>query len=193
MPNPDKFKESLRKFAVDEDTITMINKGYEEIVDKSPKKVKAEYFKRAVEIMNQRIERSKTQEILEYNACCKNGMREKASKAFAKANKELTIEEKIKKISEVQNMGKPILNEDNTITVHAVYYRENEKFLCACPNFNKVERDYPVSKDYCFCCGGHFIYHYEIMLVIKLEIEEIISSPLNSDGKDPCVFVFKIV
>lgn len=192
MPGPKKFKESLRKFTIDEETIAMINKDYEEIVDKSPREVRAKYFKHAVDIMNQRIGRSKTKEILEYNACCKSGMREKVSKAFAEVNKELSLEKKIKKISEVQNMGKPILNEDNTITVHAVNYRENEKFLCACSNFNKVKRDYTVSKDYCFCCGGHFKYHYEIMLGIKLEVEEIISSPLNSDGKDPCVFLFKI-
>ncbi len=108
-------------------------------------------------------------------------------------NKELTLEEKIKKISEVKYMGNPILNKDNTVTVHAVSYKENDKFACACSNFNKVKRDYQVSKNYCFCCGGHFKYHYEIMLGVKLEVADIISSPFDSDGNEPCVFLFKIM
>ncbi len=59
MPSPKKFNESLRKFEVDENTIAMINKDFEEIVDKSPKEVRAKYFKHAVDIMNQRVGRIK--------------------------------------------------------------------------------------------------------------------------------------
>ena len=63
-----------------------------------------------------------------------------------------------------------MLNEDGTITIHAVTYRLGEKFACACPNYNRLKRDYPVSRTYCLCCAGHFRYHYEIMLGVKLRL-----------------------
>ena len=49
----------ITDFEVDENTIAMINKDFEEIVDKSPKEVRAKYFKHAVDIMNQRVGRIK--------------------------------------------------------------------------------------------------------------------------------------
>lgn len=64
------------------------------------------------------------------------------------------MEGKTGKIREEDYMGTPILNEDGTITVHAVYYRDGDKYACSCPNFNKLKRDYPVSKTYCFAAEG---------------------------------------
>lgn len=63
MPSPEKFKKSLEMFGVDGDVIAQINEGYEDIVDKTPKKTKAAYFKRAVDIMNEQVEPQKLQDI----------------------------------------------------------------------------------------------------------------------------------
>ena len=41
MPSPEKFKKSLEKFGIGEDIISQINEGYEDIVDKAPKKNKS--------------------------------------------------------------------------------------------------------------------------------------------------------
>lgn len=193
MPSPEKFMKSLEKFDVSEDIISQINEGYEDIVDKAPKKTRAAYFKRAVDILNEQVEAQKMQEIFEWNACCKGGAREKASKAFAKENKMLSMDEKLEKIKDVPNMGKPLRNEDGTITVNAVSYSNGEKYLCACSNFNGISYSDSVAKEYCFCCAGHFKYHYEIMLGVKLKTLEITSSPLDSDGKNPCVVKFAII
>lgn len=163
MPSPEKFQKSLEQFGVDEKVISQIREGYEDIVDKSPKKTKAAYFKRAVDIMTEQVDSEKVQEIFEWNACCKGGAREKASKAFAKENALLSLDEKLEKIKDVPNMGQPLRNEDGTITVKAVSYSNGEKYLCACSNFNGLAYDYPVSKNYCFCCAGHFKHHYEII------------------------------
>lgn len=193
MPCPEKFKESLEKFQVDEEVIKLINKGYENVVSKSPKEMKANYFQRAVDIMENKLQEEKIKEILQWNACCKSGARLKASKDFFKANKELTLEEKLNKISEVPNMGFPALNNDGTITVHAVNYKIGDKYHCACSNFSKSKADFKVSKTYCHCCGGHFLFHYEKMLGLKLKVKEVISSPLDSEGKNPCVFKLEII
>ncbi|MGN0618397.1 MAG: hypothetical protein ACI4J7_05185, partial [Ruminiclostridium sp.] len=119
--------------------------------------------------------------------------REKASKAFARENAGLPLEEKLEKIKAVPFMGEPLLNTDGTITVRTVSYYDGEKYLCACPNFNGVKRDYSVSRNYCFCCAGHFKHHYEIMLGLKLNTAEIISSPLDSGGEKPCIIRFEVL
>lgn len=192
MPSPEKFKKSLVEFEIDENVISQINEGFEDTVDKSPKKIKAAYFKRAVDIMNEQVEPKKLQDIFEWNACCKGGAREKTSKAFAKENADKSIDEKLAKIKELPNMGEPLMNEDGTITLNAVSYSDGEKYLCACSNFNGLKYDYSVSKKYCFCCAGHFKHHYEIMLGVKLKTLEIVSSPLDSNGKNPCIMKFEI-
>ena len=102
------------------------------------------------------------------------------------------IDEKLEKIKSVPNMGIPVKNADGTITVNAVSYSDGEKYLCGCSNFNGLNFDYDVSKNYCFCCAGHFKHHYEIMLGVKLNTVEIISSPLDSKGQNPCVIKFEI-
>lgn len=192
MPCPEKFQETLDQYKIDVKLKNAINEGYEGLTQKSPKPQKAAYFKRAVDLMTEQLPKETMQEMLEVNACCTGGNREKASKAFAKANKDLPLTEKLKKIKDVPNMGNPVLNEDGTITVYAVYYEIDGVYQCACVNYNKVKRDYPVSKNYCYCCAGHFKYHYEIMLGQKLKAVEIVSSPLDSEGKDPCIIRFAL-
>lgn len=193
MPSPEKFKESLEEFQVDKSIIAQINDGYEDIVTKTPKKIKAAYFKRAIDIMTEQMETEQVKEVLEWNACCKGGAREKASKAFAKENAGYALDERLEKIKDVPYMGVPVRNEDGTITVNAVRYSNGERYLCACSNYNGLKYDYSVSRNYCYCCAGHFKHHYEIMLGVKLKTVEIVSSPLDSNGENPCVIKFAIV
>lgn len=156
MPCPEKFRESLIKFDVDASIIEQINTGFEQVVSSTPKKIKASYFKRAVDIMDEKVDAGKKRDILDWNACCKSGSREKASKAFARENKELPWKERLAKISEEDYMGTPVLNEDGTITVHAVYYRDGDKYACSCPNFNKIEKGLSCLKDLLFLLRGAF-------------------------------------
>lgn len=193
MPCVEKFRETLEKFNIDKAIISKINDGYENVVSKSPKKIKAAYFKRALDIMTDNVDSQMIHDIFEINACCKSGSRAKASKVFAKEFASCSLDEKLEKIKQIPYMGVPVKNEDGTITVNAVSYYKDGKFMCACSNFNNFKYDYIVSKDYCFCCAGHFKYHYEIMLGVSLKTVEIVSSPLDSGGRDACVIKFKIV
>ena len=193
MPSLEKFRKSLESFDVDKDTITRSQSGFENLTHKATKPKRAAYFKHAVDVLSEELPAEKFQEIFEGNACCKGGAREKASKAFAKENAHLSLEEKLAKVKSVPYMGDAHLNQDGTITLNAVSWFENGKFHCACSNFSKVKRVYPVSKNYCFCCAGHFLHHYQIMLGQKLKTLEIISSPLDSDGTNSCVMRFAII
>ena len=80
MPSLGKFQESLVKFSVDEKIISQINEDYGSVDSKTPKKERALYFKRAVDIMNECVESEKLQEIFEWNACCKGAQEKKHQK-----------------------------------------------------------------------------------------------------------------
>lgn len=192
MPSPEKFKRTLQHSAIAPTTIEKINSGYENLLDRSPKKERAAYFQRAMEILKQETSPEQYQHLLEENACCLGGQREKASKAFAKNHQQLSIDEKLDLIKEVPYMGIPTRNPDGSITVAAVSYIRDGHYACSCSNFNGVKLTDPVSKIYCYCCAGHFKHHYEIMLGVKLKTRCIISSPLDSQGEQPCVIQYEI-
>ncbi len=193
MPSPKKFQQSLVSCGVSPEAIRTIGEGFEYIDDASAQAVRAAYFKRASDILDASLTFEQKRDLMDQNGCCKSGAREKASKAFFREHKDLTLSEKLPLIAAVPNMGRPVLNEGGTITIHAVTYRVGEKFACACPNYNRLKRDYPVSRTYCLCCAGHFRYHYEIMLGVKLILRSVDSSPLDTDGEKPCVMTFAVV
>lgn len=190
MPCPEKFKESLIKYEISEEVQKEIN---DDIISSSPKKIKAEYFQRAMKILDEKVDEKVITNMLDYNGCCKTGAREKASKAFAKENSNKTLEEKIPLILKVRNMGKAELVNNDELLIHAVNYFDGVRFRCACPNFNSSLIYLDTSNTYCKCCSGHFRYHYQIMLGVKLELIKVFSSPLGSDGKDPCAFLYRII
>ena len=195
MPSPEKFRETLDDFKVSRDIIDEMYVGFDGIVSKTNKKIKSAFFKQALDVMNEKLPPEKVQEIIEANACCKSGGRKKASEEFARINADKTTEEKLALISArpYLNMGSAELDENRQLLVHAVSFHPGEKFECACPTVSKIKRDYTIPREYCYCCGGHFKYHYEIMLGVKLKLVEIVSSPHDTGGEMPCVFRFEIM
>lgn len=195
MPSPEKFRETLDDFKIGQNIIDEMYQGFDGIVSKTNKKIKSAFFRQALDVMNEKLPPKQVQEILEANACCKSGARDKASKEFARINAEKAIEERLELISErpYLNMGSAELDEQGRLLVHAVSYHPGEKFECACPTVSKVKRDYAIPREYCYCCGGHFKYHYEIMLGVKLELIEIVTSPHDPDSDEPCAFRYEIM
>lgn len=192
MPSPKKFRQTLSACGVSPEVICAINEGFETVGDASPQAVRAAYFKHASDVMDASLSFEQKRELMDQNGCCKSGAREKASKAFFREHGALTLAEKLPLIAAVPNMGRAVFNADGTITIHVVTYRAGEKFACACPNYNRLKRDYPVSRTYCLCCAGHFRYHYEIMLGVTLTLQSVDSSPLDTDGEQPCVMTFAV-
>ncbi|MDD6799958.1 MAG: hypothetical protein PUE85_06050 [Firmicutes bacterium] len=193
MPCPEKFRETLVQHNIPLEIACQINQGFEDLASSSPKKKKALYFKRATEILCENCDIDAVHALYESNACCKGGAREKASKLFASKYAQLPLKEKIEHIEEVPYMGNAVLEDDGVICANAVHYKVGEEFACACSNYNKSGFKENVRRDYCYCCAGHFLHHYQIMLGVKLKTLEIVSSPLDSNGKKPCVIRFAIV
>ncbi|WP_432662987.1 hypothetical protein R9X47_20670 [Wukongibacter baidiensis] len=192
MPYPEKLKKSLKKHNVDIKTISKIFEDFEGLRDKSPKREKVLFFTQAIKQIDEKFEYSKKCSILDWCACCKGGKREKEIKRLAKEVQGKNLQDKVKALWSVENMGKPILNDDNTIST-GIFYRDDKGYKCACSCLHNEEINEPISSTYCLCCAGHFRHHYQKALGIKLKTKKIESSPLESLGKEPCVIIFDIV
>lgn len=189
MPCPEKFKESLLLFRVDPSIAGRILDGYEDLVSSSPKTRRAAFFSRAASILDEGLGWQDRRELMEFNACCKGGQRANVIKEFVADNSSLSLAEKITALVDVPNMGRPYLHADGTIIAH-IDYLVDGKFHCPCPNFHQLKITERISSTYCLCCAGHFRHHYQKALGIRLETKEIVSSPLESGGKRPCVIAF---
>lgn len=163
MPSPEKFREILDDFHVGQEIIDDMYRGFDKLVSKTNKKIKSAFFTQALDVMKEKLPSEKVQEIIEANACCKSGARDRNSREFAKTNAGLEMVDKLKLISArpYLNMGSADLDENGFLIVHAVSYHPKEKFVCACPTVSKIKHDRAIPREYCYCCGGHFKYHYD--------------------------------
>lgn len=147
-----------------------------------------------MDVLDANVPRDTVIRLMGSNACCvSHTAREKASKLFAKNNADKSIEERLPLIPNVKNMGIPKLTEDGKLYILAVQYYKDERFFCACPNiYTSSKKAAPLSRTYCMCCAGHFQFHYQIMLGCRLSLDKVLTSPLDSEGKEPCSFIFNI-
>lgn len=146
--------------------------------------------------------------ILDLCACCtKSSKSHKIAKDYGRVMAEKSLQEKINGLAGAVFYADCVtLNNDNTLTVHFCWDVNGNK-TCSCCDIKapiiagkllaknkKVavdDRVMPLS--YCFCCAGHFRYHLQNALGIKLKTKEIVSSPINSKGEKPCEFILEIV
>lgn len=190
MPSPEKFRDTLDAFGISREIIDDMYLGFGPLCSKTSKKTKSAFFAQALHVMNSSLPAETVKEVLSANACCKSGARLKNSREFARIHAGLSIPDRLRLISArpYMHMGHAELDEDGCLVVHSVAYHPGDKFECACPTVSKVRHDPPIPREYCYCCGGHFLFHYEIMLGAKLKLVEIVSSPHDTDGRRPCVF-----
>jgi hypothetical protein len=185
-----RFRTALHEYQVDDDIVAQIFKGYEKISDKVPKDKRAAFFIQAIERMEHLLDNQLCRDIRDACACSKGGTRLKAMQKIANEYNGKSIEEKLQAISHATYMGKPVLQEDGTIITGI---GDEGGFPCPCPVFSNVEINQPVSITYCYCCAGHFRFHYQIALGVELRTKEVLSSAIASQQKDPCRFVYEIV
>jgi hypothetical protein len=134
--------------------------------------------------------------IMEKQGCCKSGQRDRDCKAFAREHADKSLPEKLKLISGIQYMMSPCLNDDGTITVTFGAYQtgvHTGKTTCSCGSIKRMKQPFSISPTYCGCCAGHFLYHYQNALGVKLKLKNINSSPLNTNGEDNCSFTFEVL
>ena len=149
-----------------------------------------------INLMDKLLTKEQCLAIMEMQGCCKGGKRDKDCKAFAKEHAKKPLAEKLALVSGVEYMMSPRLNEDGTITIAWAGHQNGVhtgNTTCSCGTVKKLKQPFSVSATYCGCCAGHFLYHYQNALGVKLRLKEIVSSPLNTNGNKPCSFTYEIV
>lgn len=188
----EKFINSLKDNNVEEEIVSKILEGYEKISDTSKKPQKAKFFMEAMKRMDELLDYETRYKIRDVCACCKGGWREKSAKKVAIEYENKSIEEKLDALRQIEHMGNPVYNGDNTII--AGIGGENG-CNCACSIFSGAGGKQPeesVSPTYCLCCAGHFRYLYQIALGKKIKTKEVLSAALDSLSKKPCRFLYQI-
>ena len=188
------FADHLKKCGVDEDTIARITglggageprEGTQEYVD---------YMARALIKCDELLDHDLLCSTMFDRACCKGGFRLNNAKQMAKEHGDKPLAEKLKLLGELKYMGKPFLNEDGDIETVAVGGYGSTGMDCPCWRLKGLSPSGgPMPQSYCACCGGHFMFHYQKALGLKLRLKKVVSSKLNSMGAAPCVFRYQIL
>lgn len=185
MPDIKKIKQAMTEEMIPEEIISKID--FTDIGGNNPLAAVA-----VIDQMDYLLSPEQCLSVMEKQGCCKGGQRDKECKKFGKENLSRPLEEKIELLSSIQYMGTPKLNEDGTITT-GIYWFQDGVYNCACPSIKKLKKPVSITSTYCGCCAGHFLYHYQNALHVKLRLEEIRSSPINTNGSKPCEFIFKVI
>ena len=189
MPSINKIKKTMQKQGISEEILSQFDFTYE-------KGNRPEPFIALIDKMDELLTKEQCLSIMEHEGCCKGGQRDKDCKAFAKEHADKSLKEKLALMPNIQYMMNPVLNDDNTITVTMDGYQNGVhtgKTTCSCGTIMKLKQPFTMSATFCGCCAGHFLYHYQNALGVKLRLKEINSSPLNTDGEKPCKFTFEIL
>ena len=185
-----RYKSALQNLHIPDSVTADILAGYESLTDRAKKEARAAFFIQAMKRMDALLDSQTCHDIRDACACSKGGWRLKAAQKVAREYADRSLEEKLQALGQVTHMGKPVLNEDGTITAHI---GDQGGFECPCPVFHGLHLQEPVSITYCYCCGGHFRFHYQVALGKKLRTKAVLSSALESCRTKPCRFVYEIV
>lgn len=188
------FADDLRKAKVDEELIEQIMSVDYTKDEADPYQDAANFYAAAIPKCEEVIGFDALSEVMFGRACCKSGYRLNNARQLAKEHGDKTLEEKLVLLGELRYMGKPRLNDDGDIESDAVGTPESCSFPCPCWQIKRRVPDTgPMPLNYCLCCAGHFRFHYQKALGLKLRVKKVVSTIMNSSGKLPCVFVFQIV
>ena len=148
-----------------------------------------------VEQMDKLLTKEQCLSVMEEQGCHKTGNMDRINNEFAEKHSGLSIEERISLITDenVQPNVPCKLNDDGTLSI---YWEigENGNYQCVCACIKRLKKEKPetgdISKTFCGCCGGHIRHHYQNILDVELRLIDVVSSPISSDGKKRCEFLF---
>jgi len=126
--------------------------------------------------------------LYETQGACNGAGADKERKAFAADNAHLTLDERMALFAEKFGRWKPVLNDNNTLTLtfkcsHGYYKRARDgKYTTPPPNV----------EGYFERCAGGRLYELQKVLGVKLKIKSIDISSLYEDTNNPVVFTFEL-
>ncbi|MCL2593190.1 MAG: hypothetical protein FWD82_07465 [Defluviitaleaceae bacterium] len=184
-----------RKSGIPEDVLPIfegIVKKYEEESGHNLigiKCLKPEWDDEFAKAMDKHLTREQRFLLYETQGGCNGAGADKERKAFAIEYAHLALDERMALFAKTFGRWKPVLNDDNTLTLHFKcthgYYKRalDGTYITPPPNVGLYfER----------CAGGR-LYELQKALGIKLKIKSVDISPLNENVANPVVFTFEIV
>jgi len=191
--NHERYANCLKCAGVSEDVITrIVNVPYPASGDK--KQDNANYCAAVMAQCDALLDFDTTAEAMLERACCKDGFRLKNSRSVAKWHGNQPLGKKLKALGKKKWMGRPHLTQDGDIyTAHCAGTGFPDGPRCSCWCFDgAIPEQGKMPLSYCLCCAGHFRFHYQIALGVKLRVKEIVSSVF---GEEPqyCSFLFEIM
>lgn len=188
------FVDHLRKAKVNEQTIQAIIGQNAQEEPKEGTQEYVDYMATVLKKCDELMDRDTFNEAMYDRSCCKSGYRLNNAKQMAKEHGDKPLKEKLKILGGLKYMGKPYLNEEGEIETVAVGGHGHAGMYCPCWRLKGLSpADGPMPLSYCACCGGHFMFHYQKALGLKLRLKKVVSSTLSSGGSEPCVFQYQIL
>lgn len=191
MPYPEKLLRSLKNF--DESLYEKILSIHPEIKDKDSKKIKTAFMEKAMNLIDEQLNHDEKLAVLNPCACCLSGARLKNTKAFKKKYEDMDdlegLVEKLREEGPFQNHVTKLV--DGQIIDGVDAYMDG-RYVCACGGIDGTSKEIHVSDTFCYCCMGHFKFYIELALNKKVVSQELLSSPLSSNGEKPCRFSFTL-
>jgi hypothetical protein len=191
--NKKDFEKCFKKAGVNDEVISeIVNITYDE--NNNEKQDNVNYCFAVIQKCNETLNFDILAETMFHRACCKGGFRLENSKNVAKEYSGKTLEEKLKALGEQKWMGRPHLTENGEIyTGHCAGSGSKDDLKCSCWRFNGcIPTKGKMHKNYCLCCAGHFRFHYQKALGVKLRVKEIVSSVFD-ETPQYCSFLFEII
>lgn len=181
-----RLAEQLEAAGIGPEIADCILEGGEDVLRKTSSVMKADWFRTAMNRMDDLLENDVRNTVREGCACCLGGRRAKITKGIAGENK--TLEERIKAANEAHTVfGNSVAMMENGEILVRFFPEGLENYRCVClPQANE-----PISITYCYCCGGHVKHHLQTALGRELDCT-VLSSALSSGGTESCVFSFRV-
>jgi len=176
--------QSLVKHGIQDKIRNKIMKNGNLVKKDSKNEIRAEWFFNAMNTMDELLDEETKIKVREDCACCLEGKRYKLCKDVNKNCK--TTEEKISVINKTHYIFGHEIKIIKPGKYEVTFFDEKIPLkTCSCL---KTVMEKPMSKTYCYCCGGHIKHHLETVLGKKLNVE-IINSALMSMGEKSCKFI----
>jgi hypothetical protein len=181
-----KLTEQLEIAEIDPEIIDRIMEGGEDIRVKTSFEDKADWFRVAMNKMDESLDIEIRKSIREGCACHLGGNKARTCNKIVQEYK--SLEERIDAVSAKYFIcGRVTLKENGEITACP---EPEDRYYGQCVCLPKSRK--PISITYCYCCQGHIKHHLQTALGCKLA-GGIVTSPLSSGDKKPCTYKFRIV
>lgn len=178
--------ENLEKAGIAADVRDRIMEGGAAIRNNTTPERKAAWMKDAMDRMDGLLDEETCRAVRESCACCLGGLRLAISKRIARENE--SLDDRIRAADEAKRVCGHSVTRLDERTIKVCFQPEGwERYRCVC----LPKASGPFSVTYCYCCAGHAKHHLQIALGRGLE-GVVQSSALSSEGREPCVFIYRI-